>query len=227
MTTARARRLEHTHTTRRRGRHPVGARLQAPRAHAAPAAPQRAASEARRGLRTAPERAAPDDRVSSFAWRRQACPSAKRSARRRHAAAGWNGRLLYHRRRARRARLELSGLVHPGPCQAPPPKAQWVGSSHLKHRCESADETVASVAAAHGATAQDVVFMNAHRFPKLAPDSTLKKGTTLLAPHAGARRLRRAPPSASADRLKAWGAVLLALAARGDLHGSPQAAAEG
>ena len=52
MTTARARRLEHTHTTGRRGRRPVGARLLAPRAHAAPAAPQRAASEARRGLRT-------------------------------------------------------------------------------------------------------------------------------------------------------------------------------
>ena len=65
----------------------------------------------------------------------------------------------------------------------PPPKpAGFVASPHTKHRCEGEGETVASVAAAHGVPAFELLFLNAHKHPTLEPTSELKRGTTLLVP---------------------------------------------
>ena len=65
---------------------------------------------------------------------------------------------------------------------AAPPKPAFVCSPHEWHRTESGDETVAAVAERMGVPVHDLVFMNAHKYPKLKADSVLRKDTKLRVP---------------------------------------------
>ena len=63
-----------------------------------------------------------------------------------------------------------------------PPKQKWEASPHVAYRTEGSDETVEGIAAQHGVSVHDLIFFNKGRYPKLAPDSVLKKDTKLLIP---------------------------------------------
>ncbi len=63
-----------------------------------------------------------------------------------------------------------------------PPKQKWEASPHVAYRTEASDETIEGIAAQHGVSVHDLIFLNKGRYPKLAPDSVLKKDTKLHIP---------------------------------------------